>query len=289
MSIAIECVHAFKSFMEPAQGRQEVARSRPQVSLGKRLRNMIAPRAVRVDAVRDVSFEVTRGEIFGILGPNGSGKSTLIRLISTLLLPDSGTITVFGKDVISERLAVRRCINRVSVEAAFFKKRSAMENLEYAARLYDVDVREGRAKAMSILKRLGFAEKKAFISLENLSRGMQQKVAVARALLTSPVLLLLDEPTTGLDPVSKKEVQDFVLEVRDTHDTTVILTTHDMSEAERLCDRIAVIDDGRFVAMDTPQNVRAQFAVNGVVPSLEEAFFKLTGKNLADEIPEGDD
>ncbi|MCR4424700.1 MAG: ABC transporter ATP-binding protein [Firmicutes bacterium] len=249
----------------------------------------MAHRGVKVEAVHDVSFEVARGEIFGILGPNGSGKSTLIRMVSTLLLPDSGTITVFGRDVVENKLEVRQSINRVSVEAAFFKKLSALENLEYAARLYGVNVREGRERAMAILERLGFAKKKARTPLENLSRGMQQKVAVARALLTSPVLLLLDEPTTGLDPVSKREVQDFVLELRRTHDTTVILTTHDMQEAERLCDRIAVMDNGRFVALDTPDNLRAGMTQNGHVPSLEEVFFRLTGKNLGDEIPEGVD
>jgi ABC-2 type transport system ATP-binding protein len=243
----------------------------------------VAPRKVRVDAVKDVSFQVKKGEIFGILGPNGSGKSTLIRLIATLLTPDSGTVTVFGRDVVCDRLEVRRCINRVSVEAAFFKRLSALENLEYAARLYGLDAREGKRRAEDILERLGFLHKKMTVPLENLSRGMQQKVAIARALMTAPVALLLDEPTTGLDPVSKREVQDFVLEVRETHDTTVILTTHDMQEAERLCDRIAVIHGGEFVALDTPQNLKARFADgDGRVPTLEEVFFRLTGSNVDD-------
>ncbi|MGE5592791.1 MAG: ABC transporter ATP-binding protein [Betaproteobacteria bacterium] len=244
------------------------------------------PRSVRVEAVSGVTFSVKRGEIFGILGPNGSGKSTLIRLISTLLLPDEGEIKVFGHDVVRERFAVRRMINRVSVEAAFFKKLSAMENLSYAARLYDVDIRWARRKAIEILNRLGFSESKAYEPLEDLSRGMQQKVAVARALLTSPVLLLLDEPTTGLDPVSKREVQDYVLEVRDSHDTTVILTTHDMQEADRLCDRVAVIDQGRFVALDTPAHLKESLATNGETVTLEDVFFALTGKALKESHPE---
>jgi len=249
----------------------------------KRILDLVAPRKVRVDAVKDVSFQVKKGEIFGILGPNGSGKSTLIRLIATLLTPDSGTVTVFGQDVVCDRLAVRRCINRVSVEAAFFKRLSAMENLEYAARLYGLDAREGKRRAEGILERLGFPHRKTSVPLENLSRGMQQKVAIARALMTAPVALLLDEPTTGLDPVSKREVQDFVLEVRETHDTTVILTTHDMQEAERLCDRIAVIHNGEFVAMDTPESLKAGFAnADGQAPTLEEVFFRLTGSNVDD-------
>lgn len=286
MTAAIECLHAHKSFREPADG-EDRANHRGRGLAALRVLDLVAPRKVRVDAVKDVSFQVKKGEIFGILGPNGSGKSTLIRLIATLLTPDSGTVTVFGQDVVSDRLAVRRCINRVSVEAAFFKRLSALENLEYAARLYGLDAREGKRRAEDILERLGFLHKKMTVPLENLSRGMQQKVAIARALMTAPVALLLDEPTTGLDPVSKREVQDFVLEVRETHDTTVILTTHDMQEAERLCDRIAVIHGGEFVALDTPENLKAGFADgNGRVPTLEEVFFRLTGSNVDDWIRE---
>ena len=286
MTAAIECLHAHKSFREPADG-EDRANHRGRGLAALRVLDLVAPRKVRVDAVKDVSFQVKKGEIFGILGPNGSGKSTLIRLIATLLTPDSGTVTVFGQDVVCDRLAVRRCINRVSVEAAFFKRLSALENLEYAARLYGLDAREGKRRAEDILERLGFLHKKMTVPLENLSRGMQQKVAIARALMTAPVALLLDEPTTGLDPVSKREVQDFVLEVRETHDTTVILTTHDMQEAERLCDRIAVIHGGEFVALDTPENLKAGFADgNGRVPTLEEVFFRLTGSNVDDWIRE---
>ncbi len=283
MTAAIECLHAHKSFREPADREDRANRRGGRGFAALRVLDLVAPRKVRVDAVKDVSFQVKKGEIFGILGPNGSGKSTLIRLIATLLTPDSGTVTVFGQDVVSDRLAVRRCINRVSVEAAFFKRLSALENLEYAARLYGLDAREGKRRAEDILERLGFLHKKMTVPLENLSRGMQQKVAIARALMTAPVALLLDEPTTGLDPVSKREVQDFVLEVRETHDTTVILTTHDMQEAERLCDRIAVIHGGEFVAMDTPESLKASFAdERGRVPTLEEVFFRLTGSNVDD-------
>ncbi|MDQ7793222.1 MAG: ABC transporter ATP-binding protein [bacterium] len=245
----------------------------------------LRPKDIR--AVNDVSFEVRRGEIFGILGPNGSGKSTLIRLVATLLLPDAGRVTVFGMDVVKERRAVRHLINRVSVEAAFFKKLSALENLRYAARLYGLPPREGTEHALVILERLGFDRRKAFGSLENLSRGMQQKVAVARALFTSPVLLLLDEPTTGLDPRSKREVQEFVLEVRATHDTTVILTSHDMAEADRLCDRLAFIDEGRFVTEGRPAVLKEEYCrLRPDGATLEDIFLDVTGKHL---IAEGDD
>lgn len=235
-------------------------------------------------AVNDVSFTVERGEIFAILGPNGSGKSTLIRIISTLLFPDSGSVHVFGLNVMEKRLQVRRMINRVSVEAAFFKKLSSYENLMYAARLYDVNAGEARQKSIKILGKLGFPSKKIYTPMENLSRGMQQKVAVARALLTSPMLLLLDEPTTGLDPKSKRDVQDFILEIQHTHDTTVILTTHDMVEAEKLCQRLAIIEDGSFVALDTPQSLKADLAKkNGHAATLEDVFFAASGRGWEEE------
>jgi ABC-2 type transport system ATP-binding protein len=229
-----------------------------------------------------VDLEVQRGEIFGVLGANGSGKSTLIRLVATLLLPDAGEVRVFGHDAVTEELTVKRLMNRVSVEAAFFKKLSPMENLLYAARLYDLNPAAAKLRIVEILTGLGIKQKRVFEPLENMSRGMQQKVAIARALLTSPVLLLLDEPTTGLDPRSKREVQDFVLQMREQHDTTVVLTTHDMEEADRLCDRIAMIADGRIIAQDTPAGLKRLLSPDGNV-SLEEVFMQMTGRGLEDE------
>jgi ABC-2 type transport system ATP-binding protein len=232
-------------------------------------------------AVDHVSFEVQRGQIFGILGPNGSGKSTLLRCMSTLLVPDSGTIRIFGLDSQADEMAVKRLINRVSVEAAFFKKLSPMENLLYAARLYGVPAREARTEAVRILRRLDLKDDVLRQPLEEMSRGMQQKVAIARALLTSPAVLLLDEPTTGLDPRSKREVQSFVEELQRTHDATILLTTHDMHEAEALCDRIAILTDGKIVAMGTPGELKALVpAHDGHEATLEDVFMGLTGKKL---------
>jgi ABC-2 type transport system ATP-binding protein len=245
------------------------------------------PRGAKI-AVNRVSLDVSRGEIFGILGPNGSGKSTLIRLIATLLIPDSGNISVFGRDVTQEPRLVQTLINRVSVEASFFKKLSPMENLLYGARLYNVPAPLARQRARDILTRLGIEARAIVNPMEEMSRGMQQKVAIARAFLSQPILLLLDEPTTGLDPRSKREVQAFVRELRDTHDATILLTTHDMNEAEALCDRVAIIDGGRIVALDTPQKLKALIPANGLVseghtPALEEVFLELTGKRLVTE------
>lgn len=240
--------------------------------------NSARPTVIAVDRV---SFRVERREIFGVLGPNGGGKSTLIRLISTLLLPDGGSITVFGYDVEKHPMQVQRLINRVSVEASFFKKLSPHENLLYGARLYGMDAAETRKQIVEILTRLGLKKHDIFSPMEEMSRGMQQKVAIARALLSKPELLLLDEPTTGLDPRSKREVQEIVRELREDHDTTIVLTTHDMNEAEMLCDRIAIMDSGKVIALDTPAALKQLIpAKDGVEPTLEDVFLELTGKRL---------
>ncbi|MBB6099103.1 ABC-2 type transport system ATP-binding protein [Deinobacterium chartae] len=237
----------------------------------------LRPRVTRVAAVDGISFAVKKGEIYGILGPNGSGKSTLIRAISTLLIPDSGEVKIFGLDLQKDEAQVRRLLNRVSVDAAFYKKLSPRENLLYSAGLYGIPRAEAEAKSLEILRRLGLREKAFYEPLEEMSRGMQQKVAIARAFLASPVIVLLDEPTTGLDPKSRRDVQEFVLELRDAHDATIILTTHDMPEAERLCDRIAFIHGGRFVAEGSADELRARVGGNA---TLEDAFIQLTGDDL---------
>jgi ABC-2 type transport system ATP-binding protein len=238
----------------------------------------------QVVALNGVSLTVKRGQVFGVLGPNGSGKSTLIRLVSTLLLPDGGAIRVFGHDVEKDPFAVKRMINRVSVDAAFFKKFSPIENLLYAARLYGLSASDAKTKMRKIMRRLGLKEETFNQPMEHMSRGMQQKVAVARGFLTSPILLLLDEPTTGLDPHSKRDVQAFVREVRTAHDTTVLLTTHDMEEADRLCDQIAIIDDGRIVALDTPEALKTSVpSERSRGPTLEDVFIELTGHEFEEK------
>ena len=238
-------------------------------------------------AVDDVSLHVGRGEIYGLLGANGGGKSTLIRLMSTLLTLDQGRIEVFGHDVEREEMAVKRLINRVSVDAAFFKKLSPMENLLFAARMYGLPDARAREESIRILARLGISEKRLGRPTEQMSRGMQQKVAIARALLTSPTVLLLDEPTTGLDPRSKLDVQAFVEEVRDRHDASIVLTTHDLAEAERLCDRIGILDSGRLVVEGTADQLKARVAFDhGLEPTLHSAFMAYTGRSLDDDVEE---
>jgi ABC-2 type transport system ATP-binding protein len=240
-----------------------------------------------VAAISDVSMRLERGDVQGILGSNGSGKSTLIRLICGLLTLDEGRVEVFGHDIERDEMAVKRLINRVSVDAAFFKKLSPMENLLFAARLYGLDGKTAKRDAIAILGRLGISEKRVGRPVEQMSRGMQQKVAIARALLTSPTLLLLDEPTTGLDPRSKLDVQTFIEELKETHDATIVLTTHDLAEAERLCGRITILNDGKVVAEDTPAGLRAMTANRlGRPATLEDVFMTYTGRSLDDDVEE---
>jgi len=235
-------------------------------------------------AIDNVSLNLERGGVIGILGANGSGKSTLIRLVSGLLTLDKGRVEVFGRDVEREEMAVKRLINRVSADAAFFKKLSPMENLVFAARLYGVDAKQAQSNTIDILERLGISRKRVGRPVEQMSRGMQQKVAIARALLTSPALLLLDEPTTGLDPRSKLDVQAFLEEVRESHDASIVLTTHDLDEADRLCDRISIIDGGRVVVEDTPDGLKRLVSErDGQPATLQAAFMTYTGRSLDED------
>jgi ABC-2 type transport system ATP-binding protein len=233
----------------------------------------------RMPALSDVTFRIERGECVAILGQNGSGKSTLVRLLSTLLINDGGEARIFGHDAFRESRAIRRLVNRVSVEASFFKKMSASENLSYAARFYGMAPSQTRHAIPEILEKVGFPAERRGEAMENLSRGMQQKVALARALLTSPVLLLLDEPTTGLDPRSKLEVQDFIKDVRATHDATILLCTHDLAEAEALADRVGILDRGQLLSLEPSDALKDRYDAD----TLEEAFFAATGRAFEQE------
>ncbi|HEX8685088.1 MAG TPA: ABC transporter ATP-binding protein [Pyrinomonadaceae bacterium] len=244
-------------------------------SFSKRKGLMRARRSVTY-ALREVSFGVERGETYGLLGPNGSGKSTLIRVLSTLLRPDSGYVRVFGRRIPGEEAEVRRLVGRVSVDAAFYKKLSARENLLYSAFLYGMDKGPAERRAMEILEALGMEGEKFTDPLEELSRGMQQKVAITRALLVNPPLLLLDEPTTGLDPKSRRDVQTFLERLRGEQGTTILLTSHDMAETERLCARIGFIAKGRLTAEGTADELKRLSAVG----SLDDAFIALAGEKL---------
>jgi ABC-2 type transport system ATP-binding protein len=233
----------------------------------------------RMPALNGVTFIVARGECVAILGRNGSGKSTLVRLLSTLLVQDGGSARIFGHDAFTRTRAVRRLVNRVSVEASFFKRMSAEENLAYASRFYGLTHGETKDRIPEILSRVGFPADRRGEPMENLSRGMQQKVALARALLTAPVLLLLDEPTTGLDPRSKLEVQEFIKRVRVEHDATILLCTHDLDEAESLADRVGILDRGELLCLEPVGALLRRYGV----ATLEQAFFAATGSTVEAE------
>ena len=249
-------------------------------------------------ALHELDLVVEAGGVTGILGPNGSGKSTLIRILGTLLTPDAGKATVFGWDVVTQPLSVRKHVNRVSVEAAFFKELSPWENMLYAARLYGGGSAGTRQRVTEILGRLGLPADTFDQPMKQLSRGQQQKVAIARSFLTAPSLLLMDEPTTGLDPRSKQEVQAVLRALRAEREVTVLLCTHDMAEAAQVCDRVLMMDGGRVLADGSheelcrlygasppPPGAYAPTSPQGGEVTLEDVFMHLTGKAfaLADE------
>jgi ABC-2 type transport system ATP-binding protein len=232
-------------------------------------------------ALYELDLVVEAGGVTGILGPNGSGKSTLIRILGTLLTPDAGKATVFGWDVVAQPLSVRRHVNRVSVEAAFFKELSPWENMLYAARLYGGGAAGTRQKVLDILEKLGLPLDTIDQPMKQLSRGQQQKVAIARSFLTAPSLLLMDEPTTGLDPRSKREVIELLRVLRAEREVTVLLCTHDMDEAAELCDRVLMMDGGRVLADGSPEELCRVHANGKPSPTLEDVFMHLTGKTFA--------
>ncbi len=242
------------------------------------------PRAPRPSpskvALAELDLEILPGQVTGVIGLNGSGKSTLVRILATLLEPDTGRARVFGYDVVAQPLEVRRHINRVSVEAAFFKEMSPWENLSYSARLYGGAAE--RERVVGMLTGLGLPHGVIDRPMKQLSRGQQQKVAIARSFLTTPSLLLMDEPTTGLDPRSKREVQALLARLRQEREVTVVLCTHDLDEAEALCDRVIMLHDGRLLADGTPRDLRVRHG-DGDDATLEDVFMKLSGRSLDDD------
>jgi ABC-2 type transport system ATP-binding protein len=208
-----------------------------------------------VVAVRDVSFVVERGEIFGLLGPNGAGKTTTIRMLCTLLEPTSGRALVNGYDTVREAAMVRRCLGAVLTgERSTYWKLTGRENLEYFAALYGLSRREQKARASATLERLGLAYK-ADQLVETYSSGMKQRLALGKALLADQPILLLDEPTIGLDPAAARSIRALIRDLR-AEGRTILLTTHYMEEADQLCDRVAIIDEGSIIALDSPRRLK---------------------------------
>jgi ABC-2 type transport system ATP-binding protein len=215
-------------------------------------------------AVDGVELHVEAGEVFGILGPNGAGKTTTMRMLATLLEPTSGTATVLGHDLVRDARAIRRRLGAVLAgERSLYWKLTARENLEYFAALYHVPPAEVKRRIADILETVHLTDR-ADDYVEKFSTGMRQRLVLARALLPAPALLLLDEPTVGLDPQAARDLRERVLQLRD-EGRTVLLTTHYMEEADQLCDRIAIVDHGRVVALDTPEGLKRALKATEVV------------------------
>jgi len=245
-----------------------------------------------VQAIKGVDLAVEEGTVFGLLGPNGAGKTTTIRILTTLLEADEGTATVAGFDVVRDAVRLRPVIGLAGQFAAVDENLTGLENLEMVGRLYHLPRAEARKRAEEVLERFELADA-AHRTARTYSGGMRRRLDVGASLVGRPKVLFMDEPTTGLDPRSKLDVQAFVEEVNASHDATIVLTTHDLAEAERLCDRITILDGGRVVAEDTPEGLKRLVAeVHGQPPTLESAFMAYTGRSLDEDVEEdgsGDD
>jgi ABC-2 type transport system ATP-binding protein len=230
-------------------------------------------------AVNGVSFTIHKGEIFGLLGPNGAGKTTTIRMLSTVLEPDRGDVTVGDYSIRHNADAVRSLIGVCPQELALYADFSALDNLVFFGRMAGLNGKEARTQAMAHLEMMGLAER-AKGKVAKFSGGMKRRINLAIALMGHPELLFLDEPTVGIDPQSRNNIYESIESLRD-RGMTILYTTHYMEEANRLCDRIAIMDGGKIIAMDTPLQLRSQVGPPEQV-TLEDVFLKLTGRSLRD-------
>jgi ABC-2 type transport system ATP-binding protein len=235
------------------------------------------------EAVKGVSFTIGKGEIFGLLGPNGAGKSTTINMMCGYLEPTSGDTVIDGISITKEPMKVKRIIGVVPQEIALYKDLNPLENLEFFGELYGLSAQVRKERARDILQFVGLYERRKE-NLKNFSGGMQRRINMAIALIHQPDFLLLDEPTVGVDPQSRENIFDTIEKLRD-QGTTILYTTHYMEEAERLCNHIAIMDEGRIIALGTLEQLLAMRDESREVQrphGLQELFIQLTGKTLRD-------
>lgn len=237
-------------------------------------------------AVDNISLSIKRGEVFGLLGPNGAGKTTLLSMLCTILKPTSGTARINGYDIIRDNSMVRKSIGIVFQDPSVDTDMTARENLQMHADLYGVPVSEQKERIKDVLNLVGLSEK-AEDFLNTYSGGMRRRLEIARGLLHYPRVLFLDEPTIGLDPRSREHIWDYIRMLRKREDMTVILTTHYMEEADRLCDRIAIIDRGKIIILDKPDVLKGGIGKDTVILITDEPDKLqtiLTGENISEDI-----
>ena len=232
-----------------------------------------------VQAVDGVSFSIRKQEIFGLLGPNGAGKTTTLRILSTVLRPDGGDVAIGGHSVLDQSDRVRKLIGVCPQDIALYVELSAIDNLVFFGKMSGLSSSEAKERAFRILDRVGLTDR-AKGAVSKFSGGMKRRLNIAVALMNTPALLMLDEPTVGIDPQSRSHIFDTILQLRD-EGMTVLYTTHYMEEADRLCDRIGIMDNGRLIALDTPRGLKSQVG-DANTTTLEEVFLNLTGKSLRD-------
>lgn len=230
-------------------------------------------------AVNGISFTINKGEIFGLLGPNGAGKTTAIRILSTVLKPDRGDATLEGHSIRHNPQAVRNLIGVCPQELSLYQDLSALDNMVFFGRMVGLNGRQARSQAMTYLELVGLSER-AKNKVSKFSGGMKRRVNLVIALMGHPKLLFLDEPTVGIDPQSRNNIYE-TIENLCHQGMTILYTTHYMEEADRLCQRVAIMDGGEMISMDTPHKLKSQIGSPDEV-TLEDVFLKLTGRRLRD-------
>ncbi|MFF4987059.1 ABC transporter ATP-binding protein [Streptosporangium saharense] len=236
-------------------------------------------------AVDGLDLSVVSGEVFGLLGPNGAGKTTAIRCVTTLLPVPPGTVRVFGRDAATERMAVRRLLGYVPQQLSADSGLTARENVALFARVFDVPRRERRERVAQALDAVGLTDA-ADRMAGTYSGGMVRRLELAQALVSAPRLLILDEPTIGLDPIARTGVWEHIMAVRAATGMTVLVTTHYMDEADQYCDRVALMHQGRVRALGTPESLRADLRArraDGSAPTLEDVFREVAGSGLVED------